>query len=35
MVPWWSLPIVFVSGVAIGFVLIALLSANDDDDEEE
>ena len=35
MVPWWGLPLALVFGVAVGFVLIALVSANDDDDEEE
>ena len=32
MVPWWSIPLALVAGVVIGFVIIALLSANQDDD---
>ena len=29
MVPWWYLPIALFAGVAIGIVLIALVSANE------
>ena len=32
MVPWWAVPLALVAGVVIGFVIIALLSANEDDD---
>ena len=34
MVPWWGLPLAMVFGVAIGIVLVALISANDDDEKE-
>ena len=32
MVPWWAVIIGLVAGIVIGFVIIALLSANEDDD---
>lgn len=32
MVPWWAIPLALVAGIMIGFVIIALLSANEDDD---
>lgn len=32
MVPWWAVPLALVAGILIGFVIIALLSANEDDD---
>ena len=32
MVPWWSLPLALVFGVAVGIVLIALISANDEEE---
>ena len=31
MVPWWGLLMAFMAGTAFGIVLIALISANDDD----
>lgn len=31
MVPWWAVPLALVAGVVIGIILIALISANDDD----
>lgn len=31
MVPWWAIPLALVAGVVIGIILIALISANDDD----
>ena len=31
MIPWWYLPIALVAGVAIGIILIALVSANEDE----
>ena len=32
MVPWWAIPLALAAGILIGFVIIALLSANEDDD---
>jgi len=32
MVPWWGLPIALVFGVAVGIVLIAIISANDEEE---
>ena len=32
MVPWWAIPLALVAGILIGFGIIALLSANEDDD---
>jgi len=32
MVPWWVVPLALVAGVVIGFVIIALLSANQEDE---
>ena len=32
MVPWWAIPLALVAGVVIGIILIALVSANEDDD---
>lgn len=32
MVPWWGLPLALVFGVAVGIVLIALISANDEEE---
>ena len=32
MVPWWAVTLALVAGILIGFVIIALLSANEDDD---
>ena len=32
MVPWWAVPLALVAWILIGFVIIALLSANQDDD---
>ena len=34
MVPWWGLPLAMFFGVAIGIVLVAIISANDDDEKE-
>ncbi len=31
MVPWWAVPLALVAGVVIGIILIALVSANEDD----
>ena len=31
MVPWWGIPMALVAGVVIGIILIALVSANNDD----
>ena len=33
MVPWWGLPLALFFGVAIGIVLVALISANEDEEE--
>lgn len=33
MVPWWGLPLAMFFGVAVGIVLIALISANENDEE--
>ena len=32
MVPWWAVPLALVAGILIGFVIIALLSANQEDE---
>ena len=32
MVPWWAVPLALVAGVVIGFVIIALISANQEDE---
>ena len=32
MVPWWAVPLALVAGVVIGIILIALVSANQDDE---
>lgn len=32
VVPWWSIPLALFAGVVIGIILIALVSANEDDD---
>ena len=32
MVPWWGLPLAMVFGVAVGIVLIAIISANDEEE---
>ena len=32
MVHWWAIPLALVAGVVIGIILIALVSANEDDD---
>lgn len=32
MVPWWSVPLALVAGVVIGIILIALVSANQEDE---
>jgi len=32
MVPWWGLPIALAFGVAVGIVLIAIISANDEEE---
>lgn len=32
MVPWWAVPLALVAGVVIGIILIALVSANQEDD---
>lgn len=29
MIPWWHLPIALLAGVAIGIILISLVSANE------
>ena len=34
MVPWWGLPLALFFGVAIGIVLVALISANEPDKKE-
>ena len=31
MIPWWGAVIALFAGVAIGIILIALVSANDDE----
>lgn len=31
MIPWWYLPLALIAGVAIGIILIALVSANEDE----
>lgn len=31
MIPWWYLPIALIAGVAIGIILIALVTANGDE----
>lgn len=31
MIPWWGAVVALLAGVAIGIVLIALVSANDDE----
>ena len=30
MVPWWAVIIALVAGIVIGFIIIALISANDE-----
>ena len=30
MVPWWAVIIGLVAGIVIGFIIIALISANDE-----
>lgn len=32
MVPWWGLPLALFSGVVIGIMLIAIISANDEEE---
>ncbi len=32
MIPWWGAVLALVAGVVIGFVIIALVSANQDDE---
>ena len=32
MVPWWAVPLALVAGVVIGIILIALVSANQEDE---
>lgn len=32
MVPWWAVPLTLVVGILIGFVIIAMLSANQEDE---
>ena len=32
MVPWWAVPLALVAGVVIGFVIIALIGANQEDE---
>ncbi len=32
MVPWWGLPIALLAGVVIGIILIAIVSANQEDE---
>ena len=31
MVPWWSIPIALLTGIMIGIILVALVSANEKD----
>lgn len=33
MVPWWSLPIALLAGGVFAMIIIALVSVNDDDDQ--
>lgn len=31
MVPWWGMPIALLAGIVIGIILVALVSANEND----
>lgn len=32
MVPWWGIPLALLAGIVIGIILIAIVSANDENE---
>ena len=31
MVPWWSIPVALLAGIVLGIIIVALISANEDE----